>query len=105
MPDGHSVVIGITAPLKAVVAQLVPFLARHLAGLAADAQRGIGQKSSCAHARLRRSCFQIFSALRFFGTRPGCALHTSAFVSMMRTFGSSEIESKSFGTPPVTRPL
>src|SRR6185312_17112596 len=28
MPDGHGVVIGISAPLKAVFSQLVPFLAR-----------------------------------------------------------------------------
>src|SRR6476646_6339525 len=105
MPDGHGVVIRISAPLKAVFPELIPLLARHLAGLAADAQRGISQKSSCAHAVLRRSCRQIFNACAHFGTRPGCALHTSALVSMMRTFGSSEIESRSFGTSPVTRPL
>src|SRR6185437_10909225 len=105
MPDGHGVVIGISAPLKAVFSQLVPFLARHLACLAADAQRGIRQKCSCAHAVLRRSCLQIFNACALLGTRPGCALHTSALVSIMRTFGSSEIDSRSLGTSPVTNPL
>src|SRR5215831_1941104 len=105
MSHRHRVVVRISAPLETIFSQLVPFLARHLAGLAADAQRGIGQKSSCAHAGLRRSCFQIFSASLFLGTRPGCTLHTSALVSLMRTFGSSEIDSRSFGTSPVTSPL
>ena len=31
--------------MQAVVGQLVPLLARHLAGLAADAQRGIGEEA------------------------------------------------------------
>src|SRR6478672_4969641 len=100
MAHGHGVVIRISAPLETIFSQLVPFFARHLAGLAADAQRGISQKSSCAHAVLRRSCFQIFSASLLRGTRPGRALHISALVSIMRTLGSSEIESKSFGTSP-----
>src|SRR5579864_1527482 len=105
MPYGHGVVIRIAAPLKPIFSKLVPFLACHLAGLAADAQRGIGQKCSCAHAVLRRSRRQIFNACALLGTRPGCALHTSALVSMIRTLGSSEIDNRSFGTSPVTRPL
>ena len=48
MPDRAGVVVGEPAPVEAVCVDAVPFLARDLAGLAADAQRGVGEESRCS---------------------------------------------------------
>src|SRR5882724_1415724 len=66
--------------------QLVPLLARDLAGLAADADDGVGVETH----RLRHQAFST--------------LQTKALPSWMVTFGSATIEVSSFTTSPVTTP-
>src|SRR5438067_3755083 len=49
-----AVVVGEPGEAEAVVRQLVPLLAGHLAGLAADAERRVGEEALLAHALLLR---------------------------------------------------
>src|SRR5207244_12612652 len=98
------VVIGETAPVETVFADAVPFLAGNFARLAANAQRRIGEKRCHAHAD-SILCANSLSTSFPRGRRPGRMSHTKAFVSIMRTLGSSLIASRSLTTSPFTRPL
>src|SRR5439155_1173884 len=97
-------VIGETAPVEAIFADAVPFLAGNFARLAANAQRRIGEKRCHAHAD-SILCANSLSTSFPRGRRPGRMSHTKAFVSIMRTLGSSLIASRSLTTSPFTRPL
>src|SRR5205085_9383523 len=93
------VVIGETAPVETVFADAVPFLAGNFARLAANAQRRIGEKRCHAHAD-SILCANSLSTSFPRGRRPGRMSHTKAFVSIMRTLGSSLIASRSLTTSP-----
>src|SRR5438105_2949888 len=110
------VVVREARPVEPVCTNAVPFLASYLAGLAANAQCGIGQEcgrlAGVARLQIRRSAHaaSIFLARNSNaafprGRLPGVMSHTSALASIMRTFGSSEIGNKSLAESPVTRPL
>src|SRR5260221_2051906 len=83
------VVVTEAAPGEAVFRYAVPFLAGNLAGLAADAQRGVGEKCRDAHAGCSCARFSCSIACSPWARRPGRILHSSALLSMIRTFGSS----------------
>src|SRR5262249_13869789 len=103
-PGGRSyrsgVVVGISARLERVFSDLIPFVAGNVTGFAANAQGWVGKKRSGRHAR-RSSTRELSTAFLPRGRRPALILHTSALVSMMRTFGSSLMTRRSFTTSPV----
>src|SRR5204862_208726 len=102
--DRAGVVVGEAAPVESVFAYLVPFFAGDFTGFAADAQRRIGKKGGCcAHARRSRTNGSSTAFLPR-DRRPGFTLQTRALVSMMRTFGSSLMTSRSLTTSPVIWP-
>src|SRR5690348_16283425 len=95
------VVVRKPAPVEPVVGDSVPLLAGDLAGLAADAESRIGQERRQRHdSSIARVC--LSREAPFCGR--GSTLQSSALVSMIRTFGSSEIAIRSFAEPPLTRP-
>src|SRR6185312_15047589 len=122
------VVVGLAGEPLHVLRHLVPLLARHLAGLAADADGRI-REEAVARIRLgarvesqnrvahdavacglwpvafaRYSSTKASSALPR-GRRPGTTSQVAAFTSWMCTFGSSTRENRSFTVSPVTCPL
>src|SRR5213592_786101 len=105
MPQGAGVVVGEATPIQAVVPEIIPLFARNLACFAADAERGVGEKcSDAAHAvSLILACNSSSAALPR-ARRPGRMKHVKAFVSMMRTLGSSFMASSSFAESPVAIP-
>src|SRR5438046_1698276 len=103
MAERGRVVVRQAAPRVPVGGNLVPFLARDFARLAADAQRGVGQEGRDRHqVCLLNSIYLVAASPR--GRRPGMRSHSSAFDSMIRTFGSSEIATRSLTASPVTMP-
>src|SRR2546427_1685501 len=127
------VVVRVARPLDPVLRDHVPLLARDLAGLAADADGGVGEEADAllrlrpiglerAHvlrtragslagvsgpserARARRPSTNSTSAGPR-GRRPGRMSHESAFTSWMCTFGSSASPARSFAESPVVSPF
>ena len=116
VPDRPGVVVREARLVEPIFNNTILFFARHYSGLATNTQRGIGQEcgrlarvaylkiSRRAHAAsifLARNSSSVFPR----GRLPGMMSHTSALDSMMRTFGSSEMGSKSLAESPVTKPL
>ena len=114
----HGVVVARAGPLEPVLGQEVPFLARDLAGLAADADRRVGEEADSrlrvlavgglcgAHVptvRSRRSATSCAS-LAPRGRRPGRMSHVNALTSWMCTFGSSAMCARSFAASPFVNP-
>src|SRR6516162_1974691 len=92
VPKRTGVVVRISSPVEAVIGDAIPFLAGHLAGLAAYAHRRVSEECCCwAHVGCSKCCFHCLNAAAPRARRPGSMSHTSALVSMMRTLGSSEI--------------
>src|SRR5262245_35976057 len=82
------VVVGVGQEVQPVVRQQVPLLAGDLAGLAADADRAVGEEADAGHLpRL-----------------PGLMSQVAALHSWMWTLGSSTIESRSLAESPRERP-
>src|SRR6478672_8640703 len=102
MPDRTCVVVGEPGPVESIFGNVVPFFAGNFAGLAANAERRIGEEGCRCHF-----LDSVMDSARVCGPsvrRPGLTLQTNALLSMMRTFGSSLIASKSFTTSPLTVP-
>src|SRR5581483_424211 len=124
------VVVGLPRPLAPVLRHEVPLLARDLARLAADADRGVGEEADArllplavllpavrlggldhAHvrsltpgrARVRNSSTRSGSALPR-GRRPGRMPTVNALTSWMCTFGSRTIDERSLAASPVVSP-
>src|SRR5690606_11558984 len=121
MPPGRAtevarVVVAVASEPELVHRQLVPLLAGDLAGLAADAQRRVGQEAHRpwpgagrtrparlvadylgAHPRPSSSVLRV--------SRPLRRLQVNAFASWIREFGSSTSALRSFAMPPVAMPL
>src|SRR6266480_2766536 len=103
---------------------LVPLLARHLTGFAADAHRGVGEESHSRlglpavgrRPRIRLQPAQAFTPARLRysstsasrarprGRRPGRMSQVATLYSEMCTLLSSAIGSSSFAESPVTSP-
>src|SRR5690348_8066908 len=95
------VVVGEAGPVQAIFAEVIPFFAGDFTGFAADAERRIGEEcSGRAHAASFIFACSSSSAALPRGRRPGRISQISALVSMIRTFGSSEIASRSFTVSP-----
>src|SRR2546423_2128 len=109
--EGRRVVVALARPDETVLGDQVPLLAGHLAGLAADADRRVGEE---AHARLgllavaqrarSRSSATNFGRRGPRGRRPGRMSQVNALTSWMCTFGSSAMWARSLAEPPVVRP-
>src|SRR4029453_235140 len=133
-PQGQGVVVGVAAdPQRPVLGDQVPFLAGDLAGLAADADAGVGEEAhprpglavvaapesgrgqvgqghdgppspgSPIPARARRSATSRRRAAPR-GRRPGWMSQVAAFDSWMWTLGASTSESRPLGAPPLGAP-
>src|SRR5690349_10344819 len=105
MANRASVVVGVPAPLDTILRDVIPLFAGNLTCFAADAKRGIGQERGYTHALFLCCAFNISSAAFPSGARPGRMLQISALVSIIRTFGSCEIASRSLVMSPRTIPL
>src|SRR5512146_1183001 len=108
--QAQCVVVALPAHLevRAAVAargELVPLLARHLARLAPDAHRGVGEE---AHRLVRRAGRRRGRLLLHDRKREGhqafSTLQTNAFPSWMETFGSPDQLVRSLTTSPTARP-
>ena len=84
--EARCVVVRESREREPVVGNAVPLLARDLAGLAADAQRRVGEEGGYRH------------------WSRAVTLQSSPFASMILTFGSSEMATRSLTTSPRTRP-
>src|SRR5205085_2542459 len=107
----RGVVVALARPDEAVLGDQVPLLARHLAGLAADADRGVGEEAhpglrfvAVAHRARSRSSATNFGSRGPRGRRPGRMSHVKALTSWMCTFGSSAMCARSLAAPPVVSP-
>src|SRR5229473_3514602 len=98
------IVVAEAAPRESVFRHAVPLFAGDLAGFAADAQRGVGEKRRDAHAGCSCARFSCSSASGPWARRPGRRLHSSALLSMIRTLGSSLMASRSFTMSPCALP-
>src|SRR5579872_405922 len=101
------VVVGLAAEPMHRHRDLVPLLARHLAGLAPDADRCVGEEADAAHvftpARRRYSSTSSRRA-RPRGRRPGLMSQVATLYSEMWTLLSSASGSRSLALSPVTIP-
>src|SRR5205807_4789326 len=95
------VVVADPQPAGAVGGQAVPLLAGHLARLAADAERRVGEEADGGARGTRLGAGPGVHRVRL----PVRTAHISALVSLIETFGSSVSESRSLTTSPVTSPL
>src|SRR4051812_30438587 len=98
------VVVRSATPVEPVFGHAVPLFARNFARLAADAKRRVGEKRGGRHADFLISSVKRSSAAGPRGRLPAVMLQSSPLVSMMRTFGSSETASRSFGMSPLAMP-
>src|SRR5437016_4798418 len=108
-PGGGSqmagVVVGEAAPVQTIVGELIPLLAGDFTGLTTDAHSRIGEESGRFHP-LASACAEPCSSASLLSERlPGKTLQRIPFVSIMRTFGSSEMATRSLTTSPFTSPL
>src|SRR5947208_1420330 len=109
--ERRGVVVALTGPFEAVGRHEVPFLARHLARLAADAHGRIGEEADSrlgfgvpAHVARSNTSATNCRSRGPLGLRPGRMSHVNALTSWMCTFGSSAMCARSFAAPPVVRP-
>ena len=123
-PERAAVVVGLAGEAQVVGRHLVPLLAGDLAGLAADADRGVGEEADpllrleaparrspadsrprAAHCRpagpLAVVLDELAAASGPRGRRPGTMSQVAALTSWMWTFGSSAIENRSLAESPV----
>src|SRR5579862_8641983 len=101
MAQRARVVVRPPAPLVPVGRDAVPLLARHFASFAANAHSRIGKKSG----RHRVAQWGIVNLPIVNRQSILSTLHVSALLSMILTFGSSDIAMRSFVTSPVTSPV
>src|SRR5580704_1487595 len=98
------VVVGKPAPDHAVGRNIIPFLAGHFAGFAADAYGGIGQECRNAHCAILSASSNSLTFSMLSACLPRRRLHNKPFDSMMRTLGSSEIAIRSLPISPLANP-
>src|SRR5687767_8045012 len=89
------VVVRLAGERQAVDGHVVPLLARHLARLAPDADRGVGEEAHPGRGRGRH---------RHRGRRPGRMSHVAALTSWMWALGSSTTANRSLAASPVESP-
>src|ERR1700677_1095229 len=89
--QAFGVVIGKAAPLHPVSGNVVPLLAGYFAGFATYADGRVGEECTFRHEGGNK--FASLSAL--LARRPFSTAQRTPLVSIMRTFGSSEIAIKS----------
>src|SRR5205085_2054868 len=110
--QGERVVVGLARELAVARRHLVPLLARDLAGLAADAHRGVGEEpdarpglGAVAHRSRTpaRSRYSATSAVRADprGRRPGRMSQVAALYSLMCTLRSRASGRRSLAESPV----
>src|SRR5439155_23641544 len=105
------VVVGLRPEAQVVGGEQVPLLARHLTGLAADAERRVGEEpepfAGIVGVRLRPALGVHHpppgrTASRGRGRwRPGRMAHVATLLSWMWTFGSITIASRSLAESPL----
>src|SRR5438874_2022990 len=119
----RGVVVAEAGEVEAVVGQLVPLLAGHFAGLAADAERGVGEESfhsfsgsCCSGCCLKGRSPTMSRGIEISGSslkpvsrrlrrrRPGRISPVRAFDSWICTFGSATNEISSLAESPRARP-
>src|SRR4029077_20872536 len=104
--EGERVVVRESAPSEPVVGDLIPLLARDFARLAADAERGVGEEAGGpGHVEVPGPASRVpVVSTRDPGPGTLLTLQLRPFDSKIRTFGSSEIASRSLTTSPLTSP-
>src|SRR2546425_2157186 len=96
------VVVGEGAPVQPTLGELISLPSRYLTHLTTDAYRRIGEESGRFHT-LPSACAEPCSSAPLRSSRrPGKTLQRIPFVSIMRTFGSSEMATRSLTTSPFT---
>src|SRR5205823_3959858 len=101
--ERDGVVVREAGEVVAIARYLVPLLARDLACLASDAQRGVGEEGRDHRRTSEPRTSALGSRTSDLGPRTSIR-HTSPFDSKIRTVGSSEIARRSLATSPRTRP-